>query len=214
MALSELSGDEQGVVLGQLRNTLEPRLVMYFSSASKELRALLPPAVQQQRRTDYEEATALCLKVGMPDSKELREATGVEWYEKGLTAADLATLAKLGSVLPALEALTLYERSGSAGPEGVQRLAEGLVAGSLPAVAILSMIGIYVGDAGASALAAALDRAAAGRLGPGRRQAPRRLRRPRAYRRCQEGSRPVARPRPAPPPAATRRRGWLSLRVR
>ena len=160
MALSELSGDEQGVVLGQLRNTLEPRLVMYFSSASKELRALLPPAVQQQLRTDYEEATALCLKVGMPDSKELREATGVEWYEKGLTAADLATLAKLGSVLPALEALTLYERSGSAGPEGVQRLAEGLVAGSLPAVAILSMIGIYVGDAGASALAAALDRGA------------------------------------------------------
>ena len=65
MALSTLSGDEQGVILGQLRNALEPRLVMYFSSASKELRALLPPAVQQQLRADYEEATALCLKVGM-----------------------------------------------------------------------------------------------------------------------------------------------------
>ena len=38
MALSELSGDAQGIILGQLRNTLEPRLVMYFSSASKELR--------------------------------------------------------------------------------------------------------------------------------------------------------------------------------
>ena len=48
MAFSTLSGDEQGVVLGQLRNALEPRLVMYFSSASKELRALLPPAQQQQ----------------------------------------------------------------------------------------------------------------------------------------------------------------------
>ena len=48
MALSTLSGDEQGVILGQLRNALEPRLVMYFSSASKELRALLPPAQQQQ----------------------------------------------------------------------------------------------------------------------------------------------------------------------
>ena len=46
IAFSKLSGDEQGVILGQLRNTLEPRLVMYFSSASKELRALLPPAVQ------------------------------------------------------------------------------------------------------------------------------------------------------------------------
>ena len=33
MALSTLSGDEQGVILGQLRNALEPRLVMYFSSA-------------------------------------------------------------------------------------------------------------------------------------------------------------------------------------
>ena len=57
MALSKLSDDEQGIILGQLRNTLEPRLVMYFSSASKELRALLPPAAQQQLRTDYEAAT-------------------------------------------------------------------------------------------------------------------------------------------------------------
>ena len=72
MALSKLSGDEQGIILGQLRNTLEPRLAMYFSSASKELRALLTPAVQQQLRTDYGEATALCLKVGMRDCKELR----------------------------------------------------------------------------------------------------------------------------------------------
>ena len=72
MALSKLSGDEQGIILGQLRNTLEPRLVMYFSSANKELRALLTPAVQQQLRTDYGEATALCLKVGMRDCKELR----------------------------------------------------------------------------------------------------------------------------------------------
>ena len=75
MALSKLSGDEQGVILGQLRNALEPRLVMYFSSASKELRALLPPVARQQLQADYEEATALCLKVGMRDCKELREAT-------------------------------------------------------------------------------------------------------------------------------------------
>jgi hypothetical protein len=39
MALSKLSGDEQGIILGQLRNTLEPRLAMYCSSASTELRA-------------------------------------------------------------------------------------------------------------------------------------------------------------------------------
>ena len=59
MALSKLSDDEQGIILGQLRNTLEPRLVMYFSGASKELRALLTPAVRQQLWADYAEATAL-----------------------------------------------------------------------------------------------------------------------------------------------------------
>ena len=55
-ALSTLNDDEQGILLGLLRNTLEPRLVIYFSSASKELRALLTPAVRQQLRADYEEA--------------------------------------------------------------------------------------------------------------------------------------------------------------
>ena len=77
MALSALSRDAQGIILGQLRNTLEPRLVMYFSSASKELRALLPPAARQQLRADYEEATALCVKVGMQSCKALREAKAV-----------------------------------------------------------------------------------------------------------------------------------------
>ena len=37
MALSTLSGDEQGIILGQLCNTLEPRLAMYFSGASSDL---------------------------------------------------------------------------------------------------------------------------------------------------------------------------------
>ena len=54
MALSKLSGDEQGIILGQLCNTLEPRRAVYFSSASSELRALLTPAVRQQLRTDHE----------------------------------------------------------------------------------------------------------------------------------------------------------------
>ena len=164
IAFSKLSGDEQGIILGQLRNALEPRLVMYFSSASKELRALLPPPAQQQLRDDYEEATAFCRKVGMWDCKELREATEAFFVNKGLSAADLATLAKLGSVLPALEGLCLDELSGSAGPDGVPRLAEGLVAGALPAVYHLGLGNMHVGDAGASALAAALDRGALPRL--------------------------------------------------
>ena len=70
MAFSKLSGDEQGVILGQLCSALEPRLVMYFSSASKELRALLTPVARQQLRADYEEATVLCLKMGMRDCKD------------------------------------------------------------------------------------------------------------------------------------------------
>ena len=176
MALSKLSGDEQGIILGQLRNTLEPRLVMYFSSASKELRALLTPAARQQLRADYEAATALCVKMGMRSCKELREATEVESMDKSLSASNLATLAKLGSVLPALKGLGLYESSAglyessaglyksSAGPDGVQQLAEGLVAGSLPAVTLLSIDCMHVGDAGASALAGALDRGALPRL--------------------------------------------------
>ncbi len=72
MAFSKLSGDEQGIILGQLRNALEPRLVMYFSSANKELRLLLTPALRQQLRADHTEAAALCRKVGFPSCKELR----------------------------------------------------------------------------------------------------------------------------------------------
>ena len=42
----------------------------------------------------------------------------------------------------------------------MSRLAEGLVAGSLPAVTFLGLGGMHMSDAGASALAAALDRGA------------------------------------------------------
>eukprot|EP00964_Phaeocystis_antarctica_P163260 scaffold139117_cov160-Phaeocystis_antarctica.AAC.1 len=46
----------------------------------------------------------------------------------------------------------------------MQRLAEGLGAGALPAVTYLVVESMYVGDAGASALAAALGRGALPRL--------------------------------------------------
>ena len=70
----------------------------------------------------------------------------------------------VGLVLPALEYLWLAEISGSARPDGVQRLVEGLVAGALPAVTLLNINNMHVGDAGASAHAAALDRGALPRL--------------------------------------------------
>jgi hypothetical protein len=52
----------------------------------------------------------------------------------------------------------------TAGPDGVQRLAERLGAGALPAVTFLGLSSMHLGDAGASALAAALGRGALPRL--------------------------------------------------
>eukprot|EP00964_Phaeocystis_antarctica_P015009 scaffold8283_cov69-Phaeocystis_antarctica.AAC.1 len=164
MALVALSGDEQRILFTQLCNVLEPRRAVYLSSTCNELRtatqALLP-----QLRTDHEAAAALCLKLGLRSCKQLREAKEVTWCHKGLSSTDLALLGTLGSVLPSLETLDLLcESIGAAGPEGVQRLAEGLGAGALPAVTVLVISFMHVGDAGASALAAALGRGAMPRL--------------------------------------------------
>ena len=160
MALSKLSGDEAGIVFVHLCNALEPRDAVYFSSVSHELRAATQEG-WQQLRADHEAAAAWCRKMGMRSCKELRETKKVDWYNKGLTAADLALLGTLGSVLPALLNLRLSERA--AGPDGVPRLAEKLGAGALPGVTTLDL-SMPVGDAGASALAAALGRGALPRL--------------------------------------------------
>ena len=167
MALSKLSGDEQGIILGHVWNPLEPRLAVYLSSANKELRLLLTPALRQQLRADHTEAAALCRKVGFPSCKELREAKVVHCFGKCLSAADMTTLGTLGLVLPALESLAIGEFSvgvGAAADDGMQRLAEGLVAGALPAVRFAFFNTVYMGDAGASAFAAALDQGALPRL--------------------------------------------------
>ena len=161
MALSKLSGDEQRIVFTQLCNVLEPRLAVALSSISNELRTATQ-ALLQQLRTDHEAAAALCRKVGMRSCKELREAKNVWWENTGLTAGELALLGTLGPVLPALEDLYLMEPATS--PDGVQRLAEGLGAGALPALTYLQIECVHVGDAGASALAAALGRGALPRL--------------------------------------------------
>ena len=160
MALAALSGDEQGILFSQLCNVLDPGIAVALSSVSNEL-WVLTHALRQQLRADHEAAAALCHKLGMGSCKELREAKMVSWWNKGLTAADLGVLGTLGSVLPALEKLRLY--NSAAGPDGVQRLAEGLGAGALPAVTNFTLA-MHVGDAGASALAAALDRRALPRL--------------------------------------------------
>jgi hypothetical protein len=161
MALAALSGDEQCIIFSQLCNVLDTRVAVAFSSTSSELRALTQ-APRQQLKADYEASAALCRKMGLRSCKELREVKRFRCLQKGLSADDLATLGTLGSVLPALESLSLYEPA--AGPDGVQRLVEKLGAGALPAVTILSFSSMHVGDAGASALAAALGRGALPRL--------------------------------------------------
>ena len=119
MALSKLSGDEAGIIFVQLCNVLDPRVAVYLSSASNELRTATQ-VLLRQLRTDHEAAAALCRKAGLQSCKELREAKEVTWYNAGLAAADLALLGTLGPVLPALETLVLAESSATAaGPDGV-----------------------------------------------------------------------------------------------
>ena len=157
MALLSLSGDEQRILFDQLCNVLDPGVAVDFSSITNELWASTQ-ALRQQLKADHEAAAALCHKVGMRSCKELREAKGV-FGGRGLSTADLALLATLGSVLPALKVLDLSM--------GEQRLAEGLGAGALPNLRLLAIRQTHegdVGDAGASALAAALGRGAMPRL--------------------------------------------------
>ena len=166
MALSKLSADEHGIILGQLCNPLEPLTAWYFSSANSGLRLLLTPALRHQLRVDHFSAAAFCRKAGMRSCKELREATLVEWHFKSLASADWATLGSLGLVLPALERLAILESPVSVAVLGyhsrchMQCLAAGLGAGALPAVTYFACNFVHVGDAGASALAAALGRGA------------------------------------------------------
>ena len=164
MALLRLSGDEQHVIFGRMCNPLDPGVAVAFGSCCNELRALVTPALLQPLRADHEVAAALCLKVGYRSCQELREAKEVYLLNKGLTAADLVLLGTLGSVLSALERLTLFESYGSAIPDGVQLLAEGLGAGALPAMTTLKIFGMRVGDTGASALASTLGQGALPRL--------------------------------------------------
>ena len=148
-------------ILKQEWNVLDPRAAVAFSSASHGLWAATQ-ALLQHLKADHEGAAALCRKLGMRSCKELREAKEVECHCEGLTAADLGLLGTLGSVLPVLKELYLYEPA--AGPDAVQLLAEGLGADALPAVTRLCILDMQVGDAGVLALAAALAQGALPRL--------------------------------------------------
>jgi len=165
MALSKLSGDEQGILFVQLCNVLDPGIAVALASVSNELRTATRVPLQQLK-TDHEAAAALCRKLGHQNCKALREAKEVRCRGKGLNADELKRLGTLESVLPALETLTLCEPAAfnAAGPEGVRQLAAGLGAGALPALTCLYIYITHVGDAGASVLAAALGQGALPRL--------------------------------------------------
>merc|ERR1711965_1054635 len=83
MALSALSGDEQGVLFVQLCNVLDPAIAVALSSVNNELRTATR-APLQQLKTGHEAAAALCRKLGM-SCKALREAKKVSVRNKFFT---------------------------------------------------------------------------------------------------------------------------------
>jgi len=168
--LDALPDEIQQVIFGQLCNALDPRAAVDYTSASKGLREPRQRVGEgagksplEQLKEENAAAAALCLKAGVGGCKALREAKAIVWHGKGISTTDLATLGKLIPVLPVLDWLVVSEPSASAGPDG-WRLVEGLGVGALPAVTIFWLLNVRVGDAGASALAAALDRGALPRL--------------------------------------------------
>ena len=189
LAFLKLSEDEVRNVFKQAWNLLEPHTAVNFSSVSKGLWASTE-VLRQQLRAAHEATAALCLK-GLTRCKvspgfaidkrdELNDNGSTTRQGQGLSAAELATLGTLLSLLPALKSLHLLEGAPLEGVrdtlhlqwrhaappsnDGMQQLAEGLVAGALPSVDRIVLMNTHVGDAGALALAAALGRGALRRL--------------------------------------------------
>ena len=169
MRLSKLSGDLQRIIFRKLCNIAEigdTLLLLYpgdavaFSSTSSELRALTKAELLEllQLRKAWVEAAAR--KAGKRSYKKLSHAKSLQCVHTGASADDLVTLGTLCGILPKLQDLRLIEPAA----DGVQWLAEKLGAGALPAVTLLRLGGMHVGDSGATALAAALGRGALPRL--------------------------------------------------
>ena len=164
--LCDLDDDALRVIHGGLSDTLNPGIAAVFRSLCKGLWEPTKGLVKQLR-DEHDAAAVLCLKMGMPSCRELREAQGPIplMNNASFSAADLELLGGLGRSLPELRSFVLGSiAAGAAGPDGVPRLAAGLGAGALPALTSFSIGSMHVGDAGASALTAALGRGALPRL--------------------------------------------------
>ena len=114
--LHALPDEIKQVIFGKLCNALDPCSAAAFSSASKELWELMQRVGEgasksplQQLKEENAAAAALCRKLGVRGCKVLHKARHFELRKQDLTTTDLATLDKLGSVLPALEELILVK---------------------------------------------------------------------------------------------------------
>jgi len=152
--LLDLSHDELGVIFDGLADPLRPVVAVALSSTCKGLRTPLQAALEvlQER---HEKAKALCHKTGT-SYRQLRDATELEWEDKGLAADDMVTL---GMLLPWMPGLCLLDLDGNQlGDAGVQALFKGLGPAAAPSLACLFLCRNLFGPAGAEALSAALRR--------------------------------------------------------
>ena len=117
-----------------------------------------------------------CHISGTARSREIRSLQAGEPHrQKWLSAVELAALDPLGPLraeLSALEQLCVFEQPSlphespraADSCDGMLRLAAVVGAGALPALTTLTIVGLHVGDAGATALGAALGQGASSRL--------------------------------------------------
>ena len=161
--LGALSHDELGVIFDGLADPLQPVVAVALSSTCLGLRTPLRAALEVLKER-HEKVVALCRKVHTPGCAALRDADELDWYDKGLTADDMATLAMIlrSNGLPRLKLLVLFDNDF--GDAGVQALCAGQGPGSAPALRALNLLRTGFGPLGAEALAAALRRGAMPRL--------------------------------------------------
>ena len=161
--LLALSHDELGVIFDGLADPLQPVVAVALSSTCLGLRTPLGPALEVLWHR-HARAEVLCRKVGMMhrglSCAMLREAEEFDCSIRGLTAADMATLAMIlrTNGLPLLRRLHLNDNVF--GDAGMQALCDGLGRGAAPSLITLGLRATGFGLAGAEALAATLHRGA------------------------------------------------------
>jgi len=158
--LLELSHDELGVIVDGLADPLQPVVAVALSSTCLGLWTPLQAALEVLKGR-HARAVALCRKVGT-SCAALRDAEKLDWFYKGLTAADVATLGTLLRWTPRLDILWL--QANSFRDRGMQALCEGMGRGAAPSLRDLLIGKNQFGPVGAEALAAAFGRGAMPKL--------------------------------------------------